>query len=199
LDLKAKIYAVAEDDNILFLWTTQAHIWNAKALLDHWGFEYREMIIWDKQDMGLGRLLRIQCEFCLIGLKGKPLLDNPKNIRDIICEAKREHSRKPEKFYEIVEQLCKGSKGEFFARQQRPGYDVFGNETQKFNASVENSNGESGLPACNPADSIHDSTLTDTHDNGIAETSNEVVKTGCKQPRFLFMDSLNLAETPNFS
>jgi len=123
---------VSADDCIMFLWTTQRFIWDAKELLDHWGFKYRSTIIWDKESMGLGTFLRQQCEFCLIGLKGKPLLNNPHNIRDIIRERGREHSRKPEAFYELVNTLCPGSKVEYFARQQRAGFACFGNDTEKF-------------------------------------------------------------------
>jgi N6-adenosine-specific RNA methylase IME4 len=82
--------------------------------------------------MGMGDLFRMQCEFCLVGIKGKPLLDNPHNLRDIIREARREHSRKPEAFYEMVETLCPYKKIEYFAREQREGYEVYGNDCNKF-------------------------------------------------------------------
>lgn len=123
---------LSEDDSVMFLWTTQKFIWDAKELLEHWGFNYRSMIVWDKEQMGMGDLLRMQCEFCLIGIKGKPLLNNPNNIRDIIREPRREHSRKPEAFYEIVNTLCVGSKIEYFSRTEREGWKSFGNETDKF-------------------------------------------------------------------
>jgi N6-adenosine-specific RNA methylase IME4 len=126
LDIRAK------DDCVMFLWTTQRFIWDAKELLQHWGFEYRATMVWDKEKIGMGDLLRMQCEFCLMGIKGKPRLNNPQNIRDIIREARREHSRKPEAFYDIVETLCPYKKMEYFAREQREGYEVYGNDTEKF-------------------------------------------------------------------
>jgi len=126
LDIRAK------QDSIIFLWTTHKFIWDAKALLEQWGFAYRSMIVWDKEQMGMGDLFRMQCEFCLVGIKGKPLLDNPHNLRDIIRESRREHSRKPEAFYEMVETLCPYKKIEYFAREQREGYEVYGNDTDKF-------------------------------------------------------------------
>jgi N6-adenosine-specific RNA methylase IME4 len=116
----------------MFLWTTHKFIWDAKKLLETWGFDYRSIIVWDKEKMGMGDLFRMQCEFCLVGIKGKPLLSNPHNLRDIIREPRREHSRKPEAFYEMVDTLCKGSKVEYFARKQREGYVVYGNDTGKF-------------------------------------------------------------------
>jgi len=126
LEIKAK------KDSVMFLWTTHKFIWDAKKLLEKWGFEYRSMLVWDKEKMGMGDLFRMQCEFCLVGIKGKPVLNNPQNIRDIIREPRREHSRKPEAFYKMVGVLCPGNKIEYFAREKREGYVVFGNDTDKF-------------------------------------------------------------------
>lgn len=123
---------LSADDCIMFLWTTQKYIWNAKELLDYWGFEYRSIIVWDKEKMGMGDFLRMQCEFCLVGVKGKPILNNTHDIRDIIREPRREHSRKPETFYDIVEKLCVGKKIEYFSRSARKDWEAFGNDTDKF-------------------------------------------------------------------
>jgi len=122
----------AADDCIMFLWTTHRFIWDAKELLDYWGFDYKCMLVWDKQKMGVGRFLRLQCEFCLIGIKGNPILNNDGTFRDILYEARREHSRKPEAFYEMVNKLCVGRKLDYFARELRDGWEVYGNETDKF-------------------------------------------------------------------
>lgn len=122
----------SEDNSIMFLWTTQRFIWDAKELLNAWGFEYRNMVVWDKQIIGMGDLFRMQCEFCLVGIKGKPTLDNNHTHRDIIQEKRREHSRKPESFYKMVDELCVGRKLDFFSRQQRKGWANFGNDTNKF-------------------------------------------------------------------
>ena len=122
----------AKPDSIIFLWTTHKFIWDAKKLLDIWQFEYRSIIVWDKEKMGMGDLFRMQCEFCLVGIKGKPLLNNTHDLRDIIREPRREHSRKPEAFYQVVNTLWAGSKLEYFAREQREGYTAHGNDTNKF-------------------------------------------------------------------
>ncbi len=122
----ARLDVPSVDDCVLFLWTTHRFIWNAKELLELWGFEYRNTLVWDKCKMGLGKLFRLQCEFCLVGIKGKPLLSNDNTHRDIIREDRREHSRKPEQFYEMVDTLCVGRKLDMFGRQKRPGWDIFG-------------------------------------------------------------------------
>ncbi len=119
------------DDAVLFLWTTHQFKWDAKALLLHWGFEYKAELVWDKEKMGMGRWLRLQCEFCLIGVRGKPVWENT-TWRDIIREPRREHSRKPETFYRMVEQITVGRRLDFFSRGERQGWEAFGNDTAKF-------------------------------------------------------------------
>ena len=126
-----KIKIPSSKDCVLFMWTTHAFIWDAKELLDEYGFEYKANLVWNKQKMGMGAWLRMQCEFCLIGIKGTPLWDN-KTHRDIIEEPRREHSRKPESFYKLVEEITIGTRLEFFSRKSRKGWSVYGNETQKF-------------------------------------------------------------------
>lgn len=130
-ELKA-IELPADDNCVLFLWTTHKFIWDAKELLDHWGFDYRCLLVWDKQSMGMGGLIRMQCEFCLIGIKGKPTFKDVHNIRDLITEQRREHSRKPESFYRLVDELCYGRKLDYFSRTQREGWISYGNDTNKF-------------------------------------------------------------------
>jgi N6-adenosine-specific RNA methylase IME4/DNA-binding XRE family transcriptional regulator len=123
----------ASDNCVMFLWTTHKFIWDAKELLDTWGFEYRSMLVWDKQKIGMGDLLRMQCEFCLIGIKGKPVFRDNHSIRDIIAEPRREHSRKPDGFYQLVNDLCVGRKLDYFSRETREGWVSYGNDTDKFN------------------------------------------------------------------
>jgi N6-adenosine-specific RNA methylase IME4 len=118
-------------DCALFLWTTHAFIWDAKELMTKWGFDYKATLVWDKQKMGMGKWLRMQCEFCLVGVKGKPTWENTK-WRDIIHEARREHSRKPEAFYEMVEEITIGRRLDYFSREQRKGWANYGNDTAKF-------------------------------------------------------------------
>jgi N6-adenosine-specific RNA methylase IME4 len=120
------------DDCVLFLWTTHAFIWDAKQLLDHWGFTYKATMVWDKESIGMGAWLRMQCEFCLVGIKGKAFWNNTKH-RDIIREKRREHSRKPDAFYSIVEDITAGRRLDYFSREARPGWAIFGNDSEKFN------------------------------------------------------------------
>jgi len=115
----------AKDDCILWLWTTHKDIWEAKNILEHWNFNYKGMIIWDKEKMGIGTWLRFQCEFCLLGIKGKPLWEH-KNIRDIIREPRTTHSRKPDIFYKMIEENFIGRKLDYFYGEKRNGWDYYG-------------------------------------------------------------------------
>ncbi|MGO3285965.1 MAG: Spo0J and IME4 domain-containing protein [Mesonia sp.] len=121
----------AMDDTVMFLWTTHKFLFDAKELMDHWGFDYKATLVWNKEKIGMGHWFRMQCEFCLFGVKGKPIWDNT-SIRDIITEPRREHSRKPEGFYDMVEEVSVGEIYEFFARTERERFVSFGNETDKF-------------------------------------------------------------------
>jgi N6-adenosine-specific RNA methylase IME4 len=119
------------DNSILFLWTTHRFIWDAKEILDHFGFNYKLTLVWDKDKMGLGTMFRQQVEFCLVGFKGKPFLQNT-TWRDIIREPRRQHSRKPELFYQMVEEITAGKKLDFYSRTTRKGFSSYGNDTAKF-------------------------------------------------------------------
>mgnify|MGYP001594440061 CR=1 FL=1 len=123
-----KLQIPSANDSVLWLWTTHKFIWDAKELLDHWGFEYKAILTWNKEKMGMGVWLRMQTEFCLLGIKGKPKW-NLKNERDMLNEQRREHSRKPECFYEMAERLTPTEhKIDVFGREQRNGWIIYGNE-----------------------------------------------------------------------
>jgi len=121
----------ASDNSILWLWTTQAYLYESKKILEHWGFQYKATLVWNKDKIGMGHWLRMQCEFCLLGIKGKPIYNNTK-YRDIITEKGREHSRKPDCFYDMVNDICVGTKLDYFSREQREGWFNYGNEINKF-------------------------------------------------------------------
>jgi N6-adenosine-specific RNA methylase IME4 len=118
-------------DSIVFLWTTHAFLKDAFDILEHWGCNYKATMVWDKERMGMGATVRMQCEFCLIGFKGKPYF-NGSAERDIIRETRRQHSRKPDAFFDFVDRATLGRKLEYFSREQRTNWTTYGNETEKF-------------------------------------------------------------------
>jgi N6-adenosine-specific RNA methylase IME4 len=132
----AKIQLPLKDDAVVFLWTTHRFLPDAFKLIEIWGLDYKAIIVWDKVKMGIGTLIRRQCEFCLLCTKGTPLITGASE-RDIITEARRQHSRKPEEFYLKVNRMCTGRKLDYFSREKRNGWDSLGIETDKFKENVE--------------------------------------------------------------
>jgi N6-adenosine-specific RNA methylase IME4 len=119
------------DNGILFLWTTHKFMRYSFDLIDSWGFRDVSIITWVKDRMGLGTWLRSQSEFCIMCVKGKPKV-NLTNQTTVLYGKMREHSRKPDEFYELVNQLCIGRKLDYFSREQRDGWDSMGNDVHHF-------------------------------------------------------------------
>lgn len=122
----------AADDCVLWLWTTHSFIRDAYDLLEQWGFEDKAMLTWVKDRIGLGTWLRSKSEFCILATKGKPVI-NLTNQSTVLYAPRREHSRKPDEFYKLVDSLCVGRKLDFFSREVREGWAQMGNDTTKFN------------------------------------------------------------------
>ena len=119
------------NDSIVFLWTTHKFLPDALDILKEWNLDYKGTLVWNKEKMGMGAWFRMQCEFCLVGIKGKPYWENTK-YRDILNEPRRQHSRKPDLFFTMVEEITLGRRLEYFSREKRQGWEVFGNDINKF-------------------------------------------------------------------
>lgn len=117
----------ALDDSILWLWTTNAFMVEAHTVAHSWGFQVKTILTWAKNRMGLGDWLRGQTEHCLMCVKGNPVVTLT-NQTTLLNGPMRQHSRKPDEFYAMVETLCPGSKCEFFSREKRKGWTTFGAE-----------------------------------------------------------------------
>ena len=124
------IQNIAEKKAILFLWSPAPKIEDAMKIIKAWNFEYKTQIIWNKKYIGLGRNVRQQHEILLIAKKGDfptPLYKPP----SIIEEQRTDHSRKPEKSYEIIERMYpEAKKIELFARHVYPDWYGVGIEAE---------------------------------------------------------------------
>lgn len=125
----------AHDNCVLWLWTTNAFIVQAHSVAAAWGFRVKTILTWAKDRMGTGDWLRGQTEHCLMCVRGNPVVTLT-NQTTLLRGPMREHSRKPDSFYELVESLCPGSKCELFSRENREGWTAFGAEVGKFNAAA---------------------------------------------------------------
>lgn len=128
---------LAEKNCALFIWTVDSHFDVTMDLIKMWGFTYKtRAFTWVKTGrIGMGYWTRKQSEICLLATKGRPARRD-KGVREIIEAPRREHSRKPDETYERIERLVDGPYLEMFARQRWPGWDVWGNETDKFFAQA---------------------------------------------------------------
>jgi N6-adenosine-specific RNA methylase IME4/ParB-like chromosome segregation protein Spo0J len=127
---------LASPDAALFMWTTVPHLRESFGVLVAWGFEYKTNIVWVKDKIGLGYFVRNQHELLLVATRGDMPSPSPANRPpSVISALRREHSRKPDEAYALIEAMYPTlPRVELFARQARPGWDVWGNETDKFTA-----------------------------------------------------------------
>jgi N6-adenosine-specific RNA methylase IME4 len=128
---------IAADDAVLFLWTTNAHMREAFAVAEPWGFRYRTMLTWAKGrwapegfrvHMGVGDWLRGATEHALLCLRGQP-----KPIRDdvstVLYAPRSRHSAKPQAFYDLAESMSPGPYCELFGRgMARLGWKALGDQ-----------------------------------------------------------------------
>lgn len=128
---------IAAKDCVLWLWATNPLLDQAFDVMKAWGFQFKTAGHWSKktvhgkQAFGTGYILRCAGEPFLIGTVGEPW--TAKNVRSVIEGPVREHSRKPDEAFGAAERLCGDvPRIELFSRQERPGWDVMGNEAQKF-------------------------------------------------------------------
>jgi N6-adenosine-specific RNA methylase IME4 len=85
---------------------------------------------------GMGHTTRQCCEFVVLGRRGSPRRLR-RDIHQLIISPRREHSRKPDELYRRIQQYCAGPYAELFARQRRPNWDPWGDETEKFTGQYE--------------------------------------------------------------
>jgi N6-adenosine-specific RNA methylase IME4 len=128
---------LAQRDCILLLWSTGAMLPQALDAMRAWGFKYKSQIMWRKTTprgkvrMGTGYWARSMHEPILIGTIGKPSKFSA--FPSVFDGIAREHSRKPEEFFDLVAKHTTGlRRADVFSRQVRPGWEGFGDEAQKY-------------------------------------------------------------------
>ena len=120
----------------LYLWVPNALLGDGLAVMQQWGFTYKTTLVWYKvrkdggpDRRGVGFYFRNVTELVLFGVRGRLRTLAPgRRQENIIVSQKREHSRKPEVLYSIIEQCSPGPYLELFARHRRPGWTQWGDE-----------------------------------------------------------------------
>jgi N6-adenosine-specific RNA methylase IME4 len=121
---------LAADDCHLHLWTTNAFLFDAKRVIDAWGFEYKSCFVWVKPQMGIGNYWRVSHEFLLLAIRGKP------EWRRRDCKSWGEfdrtaHSKKPRDIRRLVESVSHGPYLELYGRELSDNWMVYGNEVAR--------------------------------------------------------------------
>ncbi|MHC5747025.1 MAG: MT-A70 family methyltransferase [Nostoc sp.] len=138
--------------SVLWLWYTNNHMIEAAQCLQTWGFELKTILTWEKvtkdgtkTHLGVGHWLRNSTEHCALAVRGNVKAFSGRTLTNestILHSPRREHSRKPESFYQLVDKLCPDiTKLEMFARESRDGWDCWGDQADLFDqlgAEIDN-------------------------------------------------------------
>lgn len=124
----------------LYLWVPNALLPDGLKVLDAWGYSYKTTLTWFKirndggpDGRGVGFYFRNVTETILFGVKGTMRTLAPARRQvNLLATQKREHSRKPDEIYDIIEACSPGRYLELFARVRRKGWTQFGNEVDKY-------------------------------------------------------------------
>ena len=128
---------IAAEPAHLYLWVPNALLPFGLSTMQAWGFEYKSNIVWHKirkdggsDGRGVGFYFRNVTELLLFGVRGKNArtLAPGRSQVNLLATRKREHSRKPDEIFPIIEACSPGPRLELFARGARPGWLVWGNE-----------------------------------------------------------------------
>lgn len=135
------VEAIVNDTAHLYLWVPNALLAYGMQVMDSWGFTYKTNLIWYKvrkdggpDRRGVGFYFRNVTEMILFGVRGKNArtLQPGRSQENIITSRKREHSRKPDEQYDLIEACSSGPRIELFARGPRTGWFVWGNQAEEY-------------------------------------------------------------------
>ena len=131
---------ITEEKSHLYLWIPNALLPQGLEVMKAWGFEYKTNIIWEKirhdgqpDGRGVGFYFRNVTEILLFGVRGNKnrTLDPGRSQVNLIRSVKREHSRKPDEMISLIESCSPGPYIELFARGNRTGWDMWGNQADE--------------------------------------------------------------------
>jgi N6-adenosine-specific RNA methylase IME4 len=134
---------LVEEPAHLYLWVPNSLIAEGLEVLKAWGFEFKTLLVWHKirsdggsDGRGCGFYFRNVTEIVLFGVRGKnarTLVPGRRQV-NLIATRKREHSRKPDELYPLIENCSPGPYIELFARSPRAGWTSWGNEVSEIAA-----------------------------------------------------------------
>lgn len=135
------VMSAAADVAHLYLWVPNALLPDGLEVMRRWGFQYKSNLVWHKvrkdggsDGRGVGFYFRNVTELLLFGVRGKGArtLQPGRTQVNLLATRKREHSRKPDEFYELIESCSHGPFLEMFARGTRSGWSTWGNQAAEY-------------------------------------------------------------------
>lgn len=134
IDLPISRLAAAQSH--LYLWVPNALLTEGLRVMEAWGFTYKSNLVWYKvrkdggpDGRGVGFYFRNVTELILFGVRGRMRTTQGGRTQvNLLHTRKREHSRKPDEIYDVIERCSPGPRLELFARFAREGWDQWGNE-----------------------------------------------------------------------
>jgi len=132
---------LADDPAHLYLWVPNALLPDGLAVMAAWGFAYKSNLVWHKirkdggpDGRGVGFYFRNVTELLLFGVRGKNARTLAPGRRQVnfLATQKREHSRKPDEQYSLIQDCSSGPRLELFARGPRKGWTVWGNQAEEY-------------------------------------------------------------------
>lgn len=143
--MEMPVSLVAGESCHLYLWIPNALLPEGLEVMRAWGFQYKSNLIWHKvrkdggpDGRGVGFYFRNTTEIVLFGIRGRMRTLAPGRSQvNILRTQKKEHSRKPDELYELIEKCSPGPYLEIFARGKRTGWDAFGNQAEDYNIGWE--------------------------------------------------------------
>lgn len=125
------IREMAATNSVLFLWATAPLLTEAVQVIDAWGFTYKAQFVWDKVKGFNGHYNDVRHELLLVATRGSCVPSVETLDPSVIAEKRTRHSRKPDRFYELIERLYPlgdATHVELFARRSREGWHSWGNQ-----------------------------------------------------------------------
>lgn len=124
---KMQIGGLADDNCHLWMWTTNKYLPDSFKLLELWGFKFFHLVTWVKPS-GMGMWFVHRTQPLIFAYKGKMNFKRKCNPNVLFSGNPKRHSEKPEVSYELIEAISTEPRIELFARRERVGWDVWGNE-----------------------------------------------------------------------
>jgi N6-adenosine-specific RNA methylase IME4 len=122
---------ISNDKSLLFLWTTNGFLFESRLVIESWGFTFKSSMVWVKPQIGIGNYVRNSHEFLLICSRGGAIPNGSSQISWLECN-RTKHSKKPDQFRIVIEQMTKGSsRVELFGREVFEGWITVGNQIER--------------------------------------------------------------------